>query len=53
MLTLMQYLPYALVAAMIAVLLLVFFGVSGRKPDYRRVARERHYQWNDNSAHRD
>ena len=52
MVTLFHYLPYVLIASFIALLIIVF---SGERPrtDYRRVPRERYYQWNDNSAHRD
>ena len=52
MFTLLHYLPYVLGAGFIALLIIVFSGEE-RKTDYRRVPRERYYQWNDNSAHRD
>jgi hypothetical protein len=52
MLTLFHYLPYVLIIGLIALLLIVFSG-DNRRTDYRRVPRERYYQWNDHSAHRD
>jgi hypothetical protein len=52
MLTLLHYLPWLLLAGFVALVLVLFTGDS-RKTDYRRIPRERHYQWNDNSAHRD
>ena len=52
MLTLIHYLPYIIAAGLIALLLIVFSG-DGSKTDYRRAPRQQHYQWNDNSAHRD
>ncbi len=53
MLTFLHYLPYLIAAVLIAFLAVLFSGDGGRRTDYRRVPRERHYQWNDNSAHRD
>ena len=53
MLTFLHYLPYILAAGIIGFVALIFSGDSDRRTDYRGVPRERHYQWNDNSAHRD
>lgn len=52
MLTLLHYLSYVLGASFIVLILMAFTG-ENRKTDYRRVPRERYYQWNDNSAQRD
>jgi hypothetical protein len=52
MLTLIHYLPYLAVFALIAFFLVLFSG-DERKTDYRRAPRQQHYQWNDNTAHRD
>ena len=53
MMTFLHYLPYLLAACLIAFILILFSGDSNRRTDYRRTPRERHYQWNDSSAHRD
>jgi hypothetical protein len=52
MMTLIHYLPYLLIAGLIALGLIVFSG-ENRKTDYRRVPRERYYHWNDHSSRRD
>ena len=53
MMTFLHYLPYILGVGLITFIIVVFSGGSDRRTDYRRIPRERHYQWNDNSAHRD
>jgi hypothetical protein len=53
MLTLFHYLPYVLVVGLLAFIIIMFSSDNDRKTDYRRLPRERHYQWNDHSAHRD
>ena len=53
MLTFLHYLPYVLVAGLIAFVVAVLSSDSDRKTDYRRLPRQKYYQWNDNSAHRD
>jgi len=53
MMTFLHYLPYLLIAGLITCILVIFSGGSDRREDHRRIPREPHYQWNDNSAHRD
>jgi len=53
MMTFLHYLPYLLFAGLIAFIFAIFSGDNDHRTDYRRAPRQKHYQWNDNSAHRD
>ena len=53
MLTLLQYLPYLLVAGLVCFILMIVAGGGERRTDYRRAPRQQYYRWNDKSAHRD
>ena len=52
MLTLLNYLPYALVAGLIVFIVMIFAGQGDRRRDYRRVLRPQPYRWTDESTPR-
>ncbi len=52
MLTLLNYLPYALVAGLIVFIVMIFAGQGDQRRDYRRVLRPQPYRWTDESTPR-